>query len=562
MHHTRAFSLLTTGIVLLQCVFFYFGSTSWILSTTEGFFSILFVCAAIGFWRTKLEWLFHLLRYNYFVLLSLFALALVSDEAVTAPPLLQLSLVVLHAFAVLFLLVSLFQAQRSRKILLVSIGLIVIFFSSEMILYLAAGNDTDPLFEEKHWKTVEQLSGELALRRKEALSSKALHDVEHFAGTLWLRTEVQNSAELQYGSDRSVRIGIKTKATGTPHDIQLNLSGLAVRAGEAYTIRFRARADHNRKIYVGFARSREPWDGLGLYSRIEVKPEWEKFEVGFVSKDNESNGRIHFDVGEESIPVEVSSIRISLSSGEKTESYPTYRWDRMGCRGPNYKIPGPAATRRILVLGDDYTFGTGLEEKDTFAAELANRFNQERSGKSYEVINCGMNDHTIRESRKFLEIYGGEYEPEVVLFVMTLRSAVERLEQRIRPRSPSLIVHSLRRITQPAPKPHFIDISQELKLMNRAAQQQNSGFALILFRDDSDYAGITLRGQSWNLLAAMASSALQSLRVPILDLGRNVYVTNSREEMIQPSIPLPNRFAHKQVSGAIYQFLKRHPAMQ
>jgi SAM-dependent methyltransferase len=54
-----------------------------------------------------------------------------------------------------------------------------------------------------------------------------------------------------------------------------------------------------------------------VYDRIDLTPEWQSFEREFVTSDTEDNARVHFDVGDSSISVEVSSVILrSLTDGK------------------------------------------------------------------------------------------------------------------------------------------------------------------------------------------------------------------------------------------------------
>jgi peptidoglycan/xylan/chitin deacetylase (PgdA/CDA1 family) len=108
-----------------------------------------------------------------------------------------------------------------------------------------------------------------------------------------------------------VRVAIIRVETKPEFDIQLNHHRLKARLNHHYVINFQARADRPRSIFLGFAKAHEPWDGLGLYKKIELTTEWQTFEEDFVATANDTNARIHFDVGGSDIPVELSSVTIN-----------------------------------------------------------------------------------------------------------------------------------------------------------------------------------------------------------------------------------------------------------
>lgn len=126
----------------------------------------------------------------------------------------------------------------------------------------------------------------------------------------WLRVASGNVANLvfQHNDRETVRIIIKKAETKTSYDVQLNQQRLKVKSNHHYRISFQARADNPRSIFLGFAKAYEPWTNLGLYSKIDLTNEWQDLEQNFVALSDDDNARIHFDVGDSDIPVELSSV--------------------------------------------------------------------------------------------------------------------------------------------------------------------------------------------------------------------------------------------------------------
>jgi glycosyltransferase involved in cell wall biosynthesis/peptidoglycan/xylan/chitin deacetylase (PgdA/CDA1 family) len=139
---------------------------------------------------------------------------------------------------------------------------------------------------------------------------------------LWLRVTGGNIANLVLPPNDLdvVRIAIKKAETKTSFDIQLNMPRFKVKANHQYSINFQARADNPRSIALGFAKAHEPWDGLGFYKKIELTSEWCSFHEDFTATSNDENARIHFDVGESSISVDLSSVSLcGLEDGKTIE---------------------------------------------------------------------------------------------------------------------------------------------------------------------------------------------------------------------------------------------------
>ncbi len=138
----------------------------------------------------------------------------------------------------------------------------------------------------------------------------------------WLRIGEGSLANLEFPpTDRDmVRIAIEKAGTGVSHDIQLNEPRIKVKQNDRYVVNFLARADKHRSIFLGFAKDHPPWSNLGLYREIELTTEWQTFEEQFVAAADADNARLHFDVGETDISVELASVSLrSLPDGRSIE---------------------------------------------------------------------------------------------------------------------------------------------------------------------------------------------------------------------------------------------------
>jgi len=92
--------------------------------------------------------------------------------------------------------------------------------------------------------------------------------------------------------------------------------------------------------------------------------------------------------------------------------------------------PKPRSVRRIAILGDSFAEGQGVKESDTLARVLEHLL-EERAPGRYEVRNCG------RRGTDFPELYEAfedalRYEPDLVVYTLTLNDAVQPLEFRER----------------------------------------------------------------------------------------------------------------------------------
>ncbi len=81
---------------------------------------------------------------------------------------------------------------------------------------------------------------------------------------------------------------------------------------------------------------------------------------------------------------------------------------------------GPCGdSRRILVLGDSYTFGWGVEASERYADRLEQRIAAERGAETargpFEVIKAGITAYGTRQEADLLRAFGWEFCPEIVI---------------------------------------------------------------------------------------------------------------------------------------------------
>lgn len=105
-----------------------------------------------------------------------------------------------------------------------------------------------------------------------------------------------------------------------------------------------------------------------------------------------------------------------------------------GRRGP--PTPGGSDCFRILTLGNSCTFGWGVGDKDTYPRKLESLLNEKETGKSVEVINCGIPGYSSFQGKRYFEEDLLELAPDVVLIMFgwndhhRARGAISDAEQR------------------------------------------------------------------------------------------------------------------------------------
>jgi len=110
----------------------------------------------------------------------------------------------------------------------------------------------------------------------------------------------------------------------------------------------------------------------------------------------------------------------------ETQGFPTYSsvlWERKyvqlnswGFRDKERKTKAGDGIRRVLMVGDSFTFGTGVRDpKDRFGEQLEERLNNNTAWR-WEVINAGRGDtHTLRHIEFLHRML--DFQPELVVLV-------------------------------------------------------------------------------------------------------------------------------------------------
>lgn len=92
----------------------------------------------------------------------------------------------------------------------------------------------------------------------------------------------------------------------------------------------------------------------------------------------------------------------------------------LGARGPEFSFHKPQGEKRIICVGDSYTFGLGVGDKETFPAYLQDFINKDYS--NVKVINFGCNGHTILHEVNLIKKYGLRLKPDYVIVASSINT--------------------------------------------------------------------------------------------------------------------------------------------
>src|SRR5215212_5117034 len=94
-----------------------------------------------------------------------------------------------------------------------------------------------------------------------------------------------------------------------------------------------------------------------------------------------------------------------------------------GLRGAEIEYAKPPDERRILVVGDSFTFAEQVSQNETFAQRLEDRLNAEAGG-NYRVLNAGSNGWATANEAVYLAKEGVRFKPDVVIVALYLGNDV------------------------------------------------------------------------------------------------------------------------------------------
>jgi hypothetical protein len=107
-----------------------------------------------------------------------------------------------------------------------------------------------------------------------------------------------------------------SQADATNWHLQFKQGPLPIKAGQYYTVAFRARADEPRTISYGVGQAHDPWNSLGLGASARLTPQWAAFRAGFTATGDDDNGRLSFSFGGAATAVEIADVVLAPGGRE------------------------------------------------------------------------------------------------------------------------------------------------------------------------------------------------------------------------------------------------------
>lgn len=396
-----------------------------------------------------------------------------------------------------------------------------------------------------------------------APSTPLSQSIENGPATWVIETHEGSEARLDAVSEEALRVTTQKLAQGPAWSVKLIRPQLAVERGATYVMTFEARAETERRISGALGQSRAPWDLLSRGETLELGRGWRKYDVTLTARDTDENARFFFDLGESPAWIEIRGVRFQETTAHAAKASRfavSYRFNSLGLRGPDRKIPAPPGTFRILLLGDSFAMGLGVKEDDTIAAQLENRLNSSPpaggGGTRFEVINGGVRGYTPREQRLSFESHLSRYAPQLVL--VAVAHSDDQLSRRA-VTSDSVLVRTATRLSNLAAaldtrKPPVLsprETDRELHLLQQSCYRRGSVMGVLFFRMGAD--------PSADRFFMLARRGLLGFSLPALDLGPALMKgsRSSRDLMVLPTDPRPNELAHRKAAEAVFEWIQQ-----
>jgi lysophospholipase L1-like esterase len=104
----------------------------------------------------------------------------------------------------------------------------------------------------------------------------------------------------------------------------------------------------------------------------------------------------------------------------------------VGFRGTReYASPKPRDIRRVLVLGDSFTFGFGVNDAQTYSAVLEELLNSACEGYRVQVINAGVSGFSTSQELILLERDGPALQPDAVVVGFFINDPQDNIDKSV-----------------------------------------------------------------------------------------------------------------------------------
>lgn len=383
------------------------------------------------------------------------------------------------------------------------------------------------------------------------------------------RSGAQGRAHFVPGPPPSIRVEVQKATADRPADLHLESAPFRSEPGETIAVRCAARADGPRTIEFSLEAAQGGSGDAAGPAPFKLTKDWSIIEWRTAMRDD-AILRCRIDLGRTEGSVELRDVVVeqngwpveflSFDEGDPTAYSITYAVNGLGFRGPDRVVPRPRDVFRIVCLGDSYTFGDGVHEKDTFCHQLERLLEKSppaNKGWRFEVVNGGVPGYATAEERATYERYARTYQPQLVLLVMCWNddlSLLEEMNLRAAKREEASKKGGMAAIGallpfDDRPRGDFQRSVQEILKLRESCQSDGARLAVVYFRD-------VIQRREWDRLTSAVNAGLEGSGIDILDLGPVLARESGGGRLfVHARDQHPNEIAHRLAAEAIAKFL-------
>ncbi len=116
-------------------------------------------------------------------------------------------------------------------------------------------------------------------------------------------------------------------------------------------------------------------------------------------------------------------LKPNLNTIFKTKTFTT---NSLGFRNRELELNKPSDKIRIAVLGRSITMGAGVNDYEVYTDVLQNQLDQWKPD-SYEIINCAVGAHNIKQMFMYYETYVAKLNPDIILIPLTIKDLIKNV---------------------------------------------------------------------------------------------------------------------------------------
>lgn len=350
--------------------------------------------------------------------------------------------------------------------------------------------------------------------------------------------------------------------TNAPWQALLAFPAFHLQSGQQVEVALEARADAARTVTAVLAGD-APGAAMPAHEAVRLSESWQSIKVAFAKAPTTTNAQLCLNLADDPSKVEIGDVSIvverqlvyRISPDDRPAFFVEYQLNNAGFRGGDFEPTATGGTWRIAVLGDSYTFGQGVHDRDLFTTRLEQALNartpKPAGAERFEVMNFGISGLSTLEERRLYEQTASRYRPQVVLVVMCDNDNVTVEDSHglhLRYGGGAALLEAEQALTESR---GYENCAVELRHLHATCREQDIALAVFVFA--------TSRHGSWRRLHDAVAKELDPLGVPVLSIRDALARQGLLGKVdVHPGDGHPNEIAHRVAAEEIERFLVRN----